>query len=416
MMIDAPAVQEAPQPSGPVSYDSQYEKARALASAGQHELAIAAYTALLAQSPNSADVLLGRGLSHARLQRYADAERDLKAAAVAAPAYADVWSSLGNVYVWSDRPALAVPAYGELIKLQPADPAHRIARASAYRDLGQRALARADLAEARRLGGDQARIAALSAALAEPVPGVTRAAGVPGPELSVPVGYTWSAGMGLAYTRLSLREQRWNEQNVSVRRYFAKGSLGVETMSASRFDQRDTAWALDGYASLWDGAYANLRYQKGPSERLFPSYAWRAELFQSVGKGWELSVSDDRMNFGGSRVDIYGLGVARYVGDFYIRLRHTNVKSAFSSSSGDRLVVRYYYAGNGDDYVEAAAARGRSDDPLSLAGGRQQSGGASVSYVKYPTPQWGYKVGLSYARESDVGSERGLTGSLFMRW
>lgn len=407
MMIDAPAPQEAPQPSIPASYDAQYDKARGLATAGQYDLAVAAYTALLAQSPNNADVLLGRGLAHARMQRYPQAEADLRAASVASPTYTDVWSSLGNVYYWSDRPALAIPAYSEAVKLQPNDPAHRIARAAAYRDLGQRDAARADLDAAAQLGADKAQIAGLIGALS------VRA---PGPEVSVPAGYQWAAGISAGFTRLSLRDQRWNEQTLSIRRYFDKGSIGFETLSASRFDQRGNAWAIDAYASLWEGAYANLRYQRAPSERLFPSYSWRAELYQSVGNGWELSAGDDRLNFGGARVDIYGIGVARYFGDFYVRLRHTNIVSDNSRSSGDRLVGRYYYAGNGDDYFEAAISRGRSEDPLALAGGRQQSGGGSLSFVKYPTQRWGYKLGVSYARDDITGSERGLSGSLFLRW
>ena len=415
MMIDVnPAPQDAPQTSvaapaqtPAASYDEQYEKARALAAGGQPDLAIALYTNLLARSPNNADVLLGRGLVHARQQRYNEAESDLRAAAAASPGYADVWSALGNVYVWSDRPALALPAYTQLIALQPKDPAHRIARAGAYRDLGQREQARADLDAAAQLGGDKEKIAAIASTLV-----VVRAAN---PELTVPLGYTWSAGASAGITRLSLNDQRWNEQSLSIRRHFVQGSLGFETLRASRFDQHATAWALDGYASLWSGAYANLRYQHGPSDRLFPGKSWRAELFQSVGNGWELSVSDDRLHFGDARVDIYGIGVARYVGDFYIRLRHTNIVTDDTRSSGDRLVVRYYYRGDGDNYAEFAASRGRSEDILSLGGGRVQSGGASLSYVRYPSLRWGYKIGVNYSRES-TGSERGLSGGLFMRW
>ncbi|MES2900663.1 MAG: YaiO family outer membrane beta-barrel protein [Pseudomonadota bacterium] len=428
MMIDvSAAAPDAPQPSiaspapqAPAAgFDEQFQQARALVAAGQHDMAIALYTTLLARSPGNADVLLGRGLAQARLQRYPQAEADLRAATVASPAYADAWSALGNVYSWSDRPALAVPAYTQLIALQPREPAHLIARAGAYRDLKQRDQARVDLDAAAALGGDRERIAAISASLtAAPIatlalsPPPPRA---PAPEVSVPLGYAWSAGLSTGSSRVSLGDQRWNEQNFSIRRHFDKGSLGFETLRASRFDRSDTAWALDGYASLWSGAYANLRYQHGVSERLFPGKSWRAELFQSVGGGWELSASDDRLHFGDSRVDIYGFGIARYVGDFYIRLRHTNIVSEDSRSSGDRLSVRYYYRGDGDNYAEFSASRGRSEDALSLAAGRVQSGGASLSYVRYPSPRWGYKIGVNYSRETN-GSERGLSGGLFFRW
>jgi tetratricopeptide (TPR) repeat protein len=53
--------------------------------------------------------------------RRQEAERDLRAAAGASPAYADVWSALGNTYAWSDQPEQAVDAYARLIALQPND-------------------------------------------------------------------------------------------------------------------------------------------------------------------------------------------------------------------------------------------------------------------------------------------------------
>jgi YaiO family outer membrane protein len=425
-MLDAlpqepPAIQAAASPAA--SYDEQYARARSLAANGQPELALAAWNALLARSPGNADVLLGRGQSYARLKRYAEAEADLRTAATAAPAYADVWAALGDIYSWSGRPALAIDAYTHVIALQPNDPAHRIARAAAYRDSGDAAKARADLDAAAALGGDAQRIAAVAPPAAQPTApaplAAVSASSAPRtatPEAQAPAGYTWAAGASASATRVSLRDQRWYEQNLSVRRYFARGSLGVEALRADRFGRHDLAWALDGYASLWDGAYANLRYQHAPDERLFPRYSWRAELFQAVGAGWELAASDDRLQFGAAGTDIYGVAVARYVGDFYIRLRHTRIVAPDGHSNGDRLVVRYYYRGDGDNYVEGAASRGRSDDTLALSGGRLVSDNASLAYVRYLSPRWGVKLGLSYARDAATGAERGLSAGLTMRW
>ncbi|MFP5393129.1 MAG: YaiO family outer membrane beta-barrel protein [Gammaproteobacteria bacterium] len=406
MMLDLPASAQEPAAPSAGSYDQQYQRARDFAAAGQLDLAIATYTTLLARSPNNADVLLGRGQAYARLNRYDEAERDLRAAAEVAPTYADVYAALAQVYMWSERPALAIPVYSKLIELQPTEPAHRSARARAYQASGQPELAKADLqaASERSAPADADKPAAPPARIADTNPEVESK------------GYDWALGASATATRLSQRDQRWNEQNLSLRRYFTGGSLAVETLRASRFGQHGHAWALDGYARLWSGAYTNLRYQKAPAERLFPGTSWRAELYQSVGGGWELAASDDRLNFGDSRVDIYGVAVARYFGNFYVRLRHTNIVSAGSHSSGDRLVGRYYYRGNGDDYVELAASRGRIEDPLALSSGRLRSGGVSVAFVNYVTPLWGYKVGASHADDDSSGSERAVTLSLVRRW
>ena len=50
-------------------------------------LALSAYDALLARSPGNVDVLRGRGIVCARLGRWPEAERDLRVAAAASPAY-----------------------------------------------------------------------------------------------------------------------------------------------------------------------------------------------------------------------------------------------------------------------------------------------------------------------------------------
>jgi tetratricopeptide (TPR) repeat protein len=124
------------QPASAPSFDDQYTQARSLANKGQPELALAAYSALLARSPGNADVLLGRGIVYSRLGRWREAEADLNAAAQASPAYADVWEALGNTYRWSEQPARSLDAWEHLVALRPAEPSAYVARARAHRALG----------------------------------------------------------------------------------------------------------------------------------------------------------------------------------------------------------------------------------------------------------------------------------------
>ena len=388
-----------------VSFDDAYARARDLANGGQPELALAAFDGLLARSPDNVDVLLGRGIVHARLGHWQEAERDLRAAATTAPTYADVWSALGNMYTWSDRPEQAADAWSRLIALQPDDPAHYVARGRAMRALGRTAAARADLDKARALGGSGDAFDVLAAAL-QPRAG--------NPDATIAAGYTWAASLSSGWTDVG-NGPRWNDQTASVRHYTKGGSLAFETLRAHRFGQHDIAWALDGYANLWSGAYANLRYQRGAAARLFPANAGRAELYQSLGNGWEASVSDDVLGYA-SRVNIYGVGIAKYSGDWYVQLRHQNIVSAGSHGTGDRLLARGYYAGDADTYAEVTVNSGRSDDQLSLVGGQSRSGGGSATWVRYWTPAWGTRVGASFARASDADNQRGLTVALYRRW
>jgi YaiO family outer membrane protein len=399
-----PSVSAPAQPAATPSFDDAYARARALANDGQPELALAAYDALLARSPGNVDVLLGRGIVYARLGRWQEAERDLRAAATAAPAYADAWSALGNVYAWSDRPKQAVDAYTHLIALQP-DAAAYLARGRALRALGRNKEARADLDKAQALGAGGAAFDALAAAL-QPRAG--------NPDATIAAGYTWAASLSSSWTDVGAGP-RWNDQAASIRHYTKGGSLGFESLRAHRFGLHDYAWALDGYANLWSGAYANLRYQRGAASRLFPANAGRAELYQSLGNGWEVSASDDVLGFA-SRVNIYGVGIAKYTGDWYVQLRHQNIVSAGSHGTGERLLARWDYAGDADTYAEVTVNSGRSDDPLSLVGGQGRSGGGSATWVRYWTPIWGTRVGASFARAGGADNQRGLALSLYRRW
>jgi YaiO family outer membrane protein len=286
--------------------------------------------------------------------------------------------------------------------LKPNDPEARLVRARAYAAAGRAADASAERAQARALGA--------KVETEDPSPTARLQ-----PDASAPAGYRWAASASAGWTDAG-NGAHWNDQTVGVRHYWDRGSLAFETLRARRFGQQDHAWALDAYAQLWRGAYSNVRYQHAPAERLFPGNAGRAEIWQSLGGGWEASISDDVLAFPSTRVNIVGASLGKYVGNFYLLLRHQNILSTGSHSAGDRALVRYYYTGDADNYVEGAANSGRSDDAQSLVGGRIHSGGASFAWVRYWSPVWGTRVSGSFSRAEGAANERGLGLSLYRRW
>lgn len=406
MLADLQAIAQPPaetRPAAPTGFEQQFEEARSLVRKGQLGMALAAYDALLAQSPGNADVLLARGTVYGRLESWDKAEADLKAAAAAAPDYADVWSALGNVYFWSSQPAKAVDAYRRLVALRPRDADAHLALARALRDAGDTAASRTEFDSARALGATV------------PLPEAAPAAAIAGaPDAFAAAGYNWGSSVSASWTDPG-NGPRWNDQTISVRRYGAPGSIAFETLRAHRFGQQDYAWALDAYTKLWQGAYANLRYQRSPTARLFPQNGGRAEVWQSLGGGWEASLSDDVLAFPATRVNIYGASIGKYIGDYYIAVRHQDIVSPGSHSNGDRLLARYYYEGDADNYLELTANHGRSDDAASLIGGRAHSGGAGLAWVRYWDKAWGGRVGATMS-QSGGNNERALAFSLYRRW
>ena len=399
-------VQALPQDA---SYDQQFAHARELATNGRREEAVALYTAMLAQSPTNTDLLLARGRTQSWMKRWPEAEADLTAVTTAKPDYADAWSALGDMYLWSDRPQQAASAYARWAELDTRDPAPVIALGRAHRAAGDFAAARGDFGAARARGADAAQVDDYLASLQPRIADQ---------EAALPPGYRWSLRIGGTNTSFdpSSRED-WNEYEIALRRKFDRGSLALEMLSADRFGNHGTAWALDGYVSLWERAYANVRYQNGGE--LFADNAWRAELFQGVGRGWEISGSYDHMEFGGSDTDMYGVGLGRYWGNFYARYRVLQVPGVGTGSLSHRAQLRYYYAGNADDYFEVYAGNGRSHEVDNsgfdrVVGSSHSSFGAS--YVNYFAPNWGFKLGVGFANDVDGFDERSISASLYSRW
>jgi YaiO family outer membrane protein len=400
-------------------FDEDFLAARALALSGERDAAIGAYTALLERSPRNADVLVGRGRVRAWLGRWAESETDLRAATDVAPTYADAWSALGDLYLWSDRPAEAADAYGQWLALAAADdPAPLVARGRAWRAAGRRDEARTDFEAALARGADAASIAPALQSLQTPL----AASRSLEPEARPTTGRNrWSASLGVDYTDFPSGAIHWTDSVASIRRSFDKGSLGLEALTAQRFGLHDTAWALDGYVDTWTRAYANLRFQQGPDQQLFPRTRWRAEVFQGVGEGWELSAGYDRLNYDPA-ISMVSVGVGRYHRDWYVRLRHLHISgSASGSSDSERLVVRYYYAGDADNYVEVAGGVGRSDQSPVFVSGPVSAGhswSASAAIVKFVTPHVGFKLGVDagYGSEGEPYSSRGFFGTLYTRW
>lgn len=393
------------------THEARLQRARALATSGdaaQREQAVAMYGQMLQESPGNSDVLLARGRTLAWAGRHAEAEADLLAVTTAKPGYADAWSALGDLYLWSARPRQAAEAYGHWVELAPTSaPEPLVARGRAYRAAGRMAEARADFNAAGARGADPALVASLNDSTM-PLLAV--------PDALLAGGYAWSLRAGVDHTSFSGGRESWNDAGVTLRHKFARGSLGLEVLHADHFGRRDSAWALDGYVSLWARAYANVRYQHGPSSGILPRYSWRTELFQGVGSGWELSASIDHLRFS-SDTEFYGVGVGRYVGNWYLRYKLQHVPGVSSGSWSHRVVARNYYRGNADDYFEVSGSSGRSSD-LDRSGALVRDSNASLgaSWTHYFRPDWGFKVGVGASDDADGFDERQLSFSLYRRW
>ena len=389
------------------------DTARRLLQQGQLQQAAQAYTGLIQSHPGDPDHWLGRGLAMSRQGQWRAAAQDLEKAVALAPAYADAWSALADVYRWNDQAAAAADAYGRLAALRPDDAQVQVLRARSLLAANDVGGARLAVQRARELGAPSETWPVLP----QEQPTVSTVSASP-EMLSQGVaaeGYTWAVSAGLGRTSSGASSAYENSQ--SVRRYSPWGSIAVERLGLHRFGYTDQAWAVDAYPRLWRGAYANLRYQRAYAPELYPSLSWRAELYQNVGGGWELAASHDHLGFG-SGVRIDGISAGKYWGNFFARWRHQQVASDSSSGKGDRFFVRYYYEGDADHYLELNASHGRSDDFSSALIQQSRSNSRGLVWYHFVARDWGFKLGMSESTDSSAqsGKARDLSLGLTRRW
>lgn len=380
-------------------------QARQLLDAGLTTEAITAYSELLKASPRDPDLLLMRGLSYSRSKHWKEATSDLETAVAIAPSYADLWSALGNAYLWGDSPAAAADAYARLATLRPSDPEPQILRARALIQVGDLVLARQAVELAKLLGAPEAELQSILREL--------KPKQIVSSNLSNSQGHRWTATLSAGNT--SAEGKNNTERSVSLRRFGEAGSIAFESLEVSRFGLTDQAWAVDAYPRLWQGAYANVHYQQATSSTLFPSKSGRLELYQGVGSGWELSASYDYLGFD-SHVRINGLSVGKYWGNFYARWRRQLVRTDNSAGSGDSLILRNYYKSDADHYFELNVSQGQSDVKGTAQSPLTQSDSWGLVWTNFIARDWGLKLSISQSNDTASGHEDNVSLSLSHHW
>lgn len=392
------------------------EQARQLLRQGQAVQAEAAYGTMIASAPHDPDHWFGRGLARARQSLWVLAAQDLEKAVSISPGYADAWSALADVYRWSDRPAAAADAYGRLALLRPDDAQVQILRARSWLAAGELSAARRAVARARALGAAEADLPAVPDEPLRPsLLALAADAAQRVPADAVAGGARWAVSAGVSRTDFGARTAQ--DHSLSLRHYSPWGSIAVEQLGLRNWGEQDRAWALDAYPRLWSGAYAHARYQKAGTSALYPETAWRLELFQNVGSGWELAASHDRLGFD-APVMIDGVAVGYYWGNFYARWRHQQVRTDTSTGRGNRFVLRYYYEGDADHYLEVNASQGRSDDFETAALQTSRADARGLAWTHYVGRDWGVKLSARQARDSSGRGSRSrdLGLGLMARW
>ena len=384
----------------PKSYEARFGLARALAFSEKRREAIEVYTDLLRTHPDDPDARLGRGRVYAWEKQSKEAEKDLTFVTQKYPDYADAWSALGNLYLWTQRPNEAAEAFTKWIELLPDDSVPYIARAKAYRDARRFSLARDDLRSARAKGGNKDEINQFLREL-----------------YRVPGALPWEMAVRYSFESFSSERADWHTYTAYVRRTFSRGSLAFESIRTRRFSMWDEAAALDGYLDLWPRAYGNLRLQVTSDADVLPRSDYAVEIFQGLGDGWEISGNYRHMDYPNDNVDIYGVSLGKYVGDWYLRGRTSFLHERGSFISSHGFFARRYLK-TVDDFLEVGGGRGKELVTIG-AGPRIETHRThffTLRMQKFLSPRLGFTVAADYNDQEDLPVGRGFSFGIITRW
>jgi len=152
----------------------------------------------------------------------------------------------------------------------------------------------------------------------------------------------------------------WDQGFVSLGHKFEFGSVIARYNRARRFDTDGEQWEADAYPSLWQGAYGYLNYGRSNSS-IYPRERYGAEVFQSLGGGFEASAGFRKLEFTGGGVTLFTGSIAYYYSNYYFYIRPYHTPSDIGASDSWTLGFRSYL--DDEQYWALAVGQGLSVEP-----------------------------------------------------
>ena len=321
--------------------------ARTAAIAGRRDEAVTMLEGHLKDAPRDADARLLLGVVLSWDGKYDDADRELRRVLEQSPTYNDARVALANVAWWT----------GNYTVLQELAATGRTQRTYDVEWI---------LLEARALDGlgrpKEARQAVMD--LLARQPGHVQARNLKN-RLDTQLR-PWTLTMGYGGDRFSDQRTPWNEYSTSLTRQTPVGSVIARVSQAERFGFSDRLFEVDFYPSIRPGTYGFVSYGRSQDDVLFPNYRMAADLYQSLGRGYEASVGFRRLGFS-TTTDIYVGTLTKYKGNWMITGKVFSVPDfeGAEDSVSYHGVVRRYIRGDGESYLTAGYSRGSSREELS---------------------------------------------------
>lgn len=233
---------------------------------------------------------------------------------------------------------------------------------------------------------------------------------------SAAVGLRWRATAYHGFHRFSNERPTWMTGAATIG---AKSSTGrasfLEMGWVSRHDQNDYFGAIDHYQPIDDRAYANLRVSVAPGADVSPRNDVYAEAFRSLSGAFEVSAGYRFARFPDANVHTPSFGLAKYVGNWYFRLK--NSVTPIDGSLGYAVVATVRrYGESSEEFVGGTIAAGR--EIVGIPGGTvlaRSPIAISLYGQRFLTSNAGLRLSVDVVRDGNL-SRNGISVGLIARW
>lgn len=178
----------------------------------------------------------------------------------------------------------------------------------------------------------------------------------------------WTANVSYSHDRFSDDRGSWHEQSVSLSRSTPIGSIVVRGTRAARFSLTDEQVDVELYPAFRPGTYAYVGLGVASDAALYPHRRGAFELYQSLGRGVEVSAGYRGLEFE-ELTHIYVATLTKYVGPWMAtgKVYHAPGRRTPDSTSYHG-VVRRYFGADGTSFAGLGVGHGLSREEVRSLG------------------------------------------------
>jgi YaiO family outer membrane protein len=227
----------------------------------------------------------------------------------------------------------------------------------------------------------------------------------------------WEADVSVSGEVFASRLSTWQWHSVAARYRGRSESHAFEAFTARRYGASNSGFALEESSTLGRGAYVAIRAQLAPGATVVPRSDISATWYQAIGGGWELVPSARRMAFPDDHVPIWGLGLGRYTGLWYLSGRINRASQAGTHGITTSAGVRRYAADAAPNFIDMTVSYGHD---LAVLGpsvvALRRTASAAARGQRMVSSNVGTSLAITYDANASLPDRRGATLLAFVRW